>query len=888
VTFLFTDIEGSTRLWQLDEVAMREALARHDALLRTTISDNGGRVFATGGDGLAAAFSGADAALKAAEQSQKLIGAEEWETAEPIRVRMGLHSGEAEERDGDFLGPAVNRAARVMSVGHGGQVLVSAATAAVAGAHGLVDLGEHELAGLAAPERIFQLGSERFPPLRSVGAVPSNLPPERSAFVGRERELGVVAGLLRSSRMVTLNGVGGVGKTRLAVHTAATVLGEFPDGVWLVELAPLIDATLVASTVANAIGTPPSRGVEPREMVCRFLAHKRALLVLDNCEHVIDVAAGFVDELLGAAPRTQVLATSREPLDVAGESVWRVPSLAVETTSGELGDAVALFLQRAGQVHGGIALDDDNRETVVQLCRRLDGIPLAIELAAARAGTMSVQHIADHLDERFRLLTRGGRTAVARQQTLQGAFDWSYELLTPPERELFDLLGVFAGGFDLKAAAAVAGLDEYRALDVVGQLVDKSMVEVDLQRDRYRLLETLRQYAWDRLVSTGRLSSARRAHADWFSAVAGTQAARMGLSGQQVDALDRLETDYDNLRAALAHLVEDRRGEAAARLVRRLLGLFNIRHPLEGLSWFEQVLAIADGLPERTRAQLLADAGYAAMSGGDFRREVHYAQAAIDVAGDDAPPVAHMLLAQTATDSVAAAEHARVALAAGDLTTRILAASILIAALAGLGDGEVPRSSISQTIGSADELGNPTITGAVSIRVAGALLTLGERGDAVLLVERGLADADAGGPVIACNLRAMYALLIDDPDKAVAALLTAIPIATDQLGAYNQRVVLVAAAKVLAQNQHQQLAARLLGTYEQHRRASEVEETIFGRWLDTQEGWWDFWPRILIFDGTFTPSDQELEVGAQLSLREACQLAYDTLMRLSARAEPRE
>jgi predicted ATPase len=262
------------------------------------------------------------------------------------------------------------------------------------------------------------------------------------------------------------------------------MVGEFPDGVWLVELAPLIDAALVASSVASAIGAPPSPGIESAEVVCRFLAHRRALVVLDNCEHVIDTAAALVDRLLEAAPRAQVLATSREPLDVAGESVWRVPSLSVDADGG-VGDAVALFVERAAHARPGFALDDTNRDAVIQVCRRLDGIPLALELAAARAKVMSVEQIASRLDERFRLLTRGGRTAVPRQQTLQGAIDWSYELLAAAERELFDVLGVFAGDFDLGAAAAVAGSDEFEVLDLIEQLTDKSMVEADPFRDRY-------------------------------------------------------------------------------------------------------------------------------------------------------------------------------------------------------------------------------------------------------------------------------------------------------------------------------------------------------------------------------------------------------------------
>jgi predicted ATPase len=424
------------------------------------------------------------------------------------------------------------------------------------------------------------VGAGTFPALRSPGAVPSNLPAQSSVFIGRRRELAAVAGVVRSARLVTLTGVGGVGKTRLAVQTAAGLVGEFPGGVWLVELAPLIDSALVAATVASALGVSVAGGVDSTEAVCRFLAHRRALVVMDNCEHVIGAAAALVDRVLAAAPRVRVLATSREALDIPGESAWRVPSLSLDGDA----DALALFAERAAHAQPGFSLDDPaTRESAVAVCRRLDGIPLAIELAAARAKVLSVDHIAAHLDERFRLLTRGGRTAVARQQTLLGAIGWSYELLSPLERQLFDTLGVFAGEFDLDAVASLASREDLEALDLVEQLVNKSMVEADPSRDRYRLLETLRQYAWERLVTTKRLDEVRDAHAACFSALAAQQARRMVEGGQAVAALDRLEADYDNVRAALAWLIEQRRADAAARMVRRLSGLFNVRHPREGL-----------------------------------------------------------------------------------------------------------------------------------------------------------------------------------------------------------------------------------------------------------------------------------------------------------------
>ena len=420
VTFLFTDIEGSTRLWDERPDEMREALTEHDAILRAAISSSDGVVFATGGDGFAAAFHRVVDAVAAATQSQATLDAHPF-----LKVRMGIHTGEAQERDGDYFGPVVNRAARIMAAGHGGQVLLSAATAAVLDSTALIDLGEHSLAGLSAAVRVYQLGSGDFPALRSVDAVATNLPGERTEFVGRDRALAELERLTATNRVITLTGVGGVGKTRLAIQLAAQMLSEYRDGVWIVELAPLIDEALVAAQLLSAIGAPGRAEDEPLAAACRYLAQKRVLLVLDNCEHVLDAVAVAVDRIVDHAPRVTVVTTSREPLGVSGERVFRVPSLSIEADDGTVGDAVELFVRRAAQVRSDFVLDAGTQDAVSQICRRLDGIPLAIELAAARVNVLPVEQIAVRLDERFRLLNRGGRTAVARQQTLQGAIDWS-------------------------------------------------------------------------------------------------------------------------------------------------------------------------------------------------------------------------------------------------------------------------------------------------------------------------------------------------------------------------------------------------------------------------------------------------------------------------------
>jgi predicted ATPase len=648
--------------------------------------------------------------------------------------------------------------------------------------------------------------------------------------------------------------------------------------VWLVELAPLIDAALVTSAVASVVGARHSPGLEPTAAVCRVLAHKRALIVLDNCEHVVDSAASFVDRLLSEAPRVRVLATSREPLDVAGESVWRVPSLTVDTPDG-FGDAAALFAERAAQVRDGFALDESNLADVLALCRRLDGIPLAIELAAARVRVMSIEQIAARLDERFRLLTRGGRTAVARQQTLQGAIDWSYELLAPREREVFEALGVFAGEFDLVAAAAVAGMDEYEVLDLIEQLIDKSMLEADPTRDRYRLLETLRQYAWDRLVSSGGLASVRNRHAAHYATLAAEQAALMSVAGRQVEALDRLELDYDNLRAALMHLIERRDAGAAVRLVRRLGGLFAIRHPREGFGWFEQVIALADDLPAKTRARLLGDAAQAAMTAGHMEAHKRLAEIAVDIGGVDAPAIAHWQLAswclwkRQLNDCI---EHAQrslaTAVATNDLTTQITAIGTLVMAFAGLGDDAAARSRIPELIELAERQGNPTITATYFAIASSSLAHLGHVDEAIGLCAAGLAQADAGGPITAAYVRTIYAMEVDDPRECGRLLRVALPIAKNQLWGHFLWDALVPSAKFIAIDRPA-LAAQLLGTYA---RCSDESGFIFDGYTD---GWVNRLRSQLVDTLGRDALDDLVAKGREITIDHALQLALDEISR---------
>jgi predicted ATPase/class 3 adenylate cyclase len=584
VTLLFTDIQGSTRLWEAEPEPMTAALRRHDQILRSAIDKAGGYVFKTVGDAFCAAFRTPQSAITATLAAQRALTSEDWATSRPILVRMGLHTGACEERDGDYFGPVVNRAARLEAAAHGGQVLVSGATAelladALPDGVALRDLGLHRLKDLGRPEQVHQLTAEylpvSFPPLSSLDNpdLPNNLPTLVSAFVGREHELAEVRGLVTAARMVTLTGTGGSGKTRLALQASAELIGKVPDGVWLAELAPLTDGDQITRVVTAALGVvdhscPP--GIT--DPLIKALHDEDALIVLDNCEHVIDSAAKFCDEVIRHCPRVRFLATSREPLGIDGERVYRVPSLSLPDAGAENAedlahsDAVLLFAERARAIQPDFVLDTESAQFVATICRRLDGIPLALELAAARLSSMSLAQIAARLDQRFRLLTGGSRNAMPRQQTLRATVDWSFGLLTAAERGMLTRLSVFAGGFDLEAAEAICvsgTVDALDVLDLLGSLVDKSLViaEHSPQAVRYRLLETIRQYSAQELLRAegdDGVLRVRDRHADYCLSLG--RAAGTALAGHgQARWLRRLDAEWDNLRAAFTHLAaEDR------------------------------------------------------------------------------------------------------------------------------------------------------------------------------------------------------------------------------------------------------------------------------------------------------------------------------------------
>lgn len=618
VTFLFTDVEGSTRLWERHPTEMAAALAAHDALLRQVIERNDGCVFNTAGDGFHAAFHTAGSALAAAHQAQLALIRERQSEPVGIKVRMALHTGAAEIRDNDYFGPPLNRVARLLGTGHGGQVLLSRATRelvrdALPPGSSLRDLGEHGMKDLIRPERVYQLvadglGSE-FPPLKTLDTHPHNLPIQATSFIGRGDDLREVQKLLRTRRMVTLVGTGGAGKTRLALQAGAELVDDFEDGAWLVQLATLTQPPQVPHAVAAALKVNERPDQAIVDTLVAEIRSKELLLIVDNCEHLVEAAAVLCNEILSSCPRVRVLATSREALRIPGESTHRVASLATPGPgSTELASitqyaAVQLFVDRALEAKSTFQVNNANAPAVASVCYHLDGIPLAIELAAARVRSMSVDEIERRLGERFHLLKGGSRTALPRHQTLRALIDWSHDLLNQPERAMLRRLSVFSGGCSHAAAKAVCSGDsvvEHDVPDLLAALVDKSLLATEETKGetRFHLIESLAEYARNRLEESGETARFRGRHADFYGRLAADAHPQYTFADQPA-ALDRLETEHPNLHAALAWCSSPG-GDAALglKMAGRLCWFWHVRgHYAEARDWLSLFLAAtpADG-----------------------------------------------------------------------------------------------------------------------------------------------------------------------------------------------------------------------------------------------------------------------------------------------------
>jgi predicted ATPase/class 3 adenylate cyclase len=640
VTFLFADIEESTRLLQHLGDRYADALVAYRRLFRSAAQTYAGREVDTQGDAFFVAFASAKGAVSAAIAAQRSILAHPWPEGVSMRVRMGLHTGEALSAEVGYIGIDVHRAARISAAGHGGQILLSEATRLLIRDDlprevALRDLGERRLKDLTSPIRLYQVVTadlpSDFPPLQLLDVLPHNLPVQLTSFIGREVEMAEVKRLLETARLLTLTGTGGCGKTRLALEVAADLLEAFVDGVWLVELAPITDTALVVQTVASVLHAREEVGRPLMDTLSDAVRGRNVLVVLDNCEHVVGACATLTHALLVAGTTLRILATSRERLGVAGEVSYAVPSLSVPDARRPASledltrsEAVRLFVERAVMSRPGFRLTEENATAVAEICGALDGIPLAIELAAARVRMLSAEQIAERLEDRFPLLTGGSRTVLPRQQTLQATMDWSFDLLVEKERILLRRLSVFAGGFTLDSVEAVCagyGIKRDEVLNVLAHLVDKSLVLVDQQpaTSRYRLLDTVRYYALDKLQQSGEAERIRIHHRDWYVALA--ERAEPELTGQQEVWLNRLETEHDNLRAALKDSLGSEDVETALRLGGALWRFWQVRgYWNEGRHWLDAALEASGRAPAALRAKVMTGAGVLAQQQGDYEQ----------------------------------------------------------------------------------------------------------------------------------------------------------------------------------------------------------------------------------------------------------------------------
>ena len=782
VTFLFTDVEGSTRLLQaLGADAYADALAEHRRILREAFGAHGGVEVDTQGDAVFVAFPTAPGALRAAEEARTGLA------EGPIRVRMGIHTGSPHLAEEGYVGVDVHRAARIAACGHGGQVLISASTAAILGTDDLRDLGEHRLKDLSAPERIFQLGSADFPPLKSLHQ--TNLPIPATPFMGRQRELAGVVDLLGRAdvHLLTLTGPGGTGKTRLAAQAAAGLSGSYLHGVWWVPLASLRDPHLVLPTVERVLGA--------RDGLAGHIADRSMLLLLDNFEHVVEAAAD-VASVLAACPNLDLLVTSREPLRISGEQEYPVPPLAHE-------EGVELFVARARAVESDFAPDD----AVSAICRRLDELPLAIELAAARVKALSSRQILERLEQRLPLLTGGARDLPERQRTLRATIAWSEELLTPGERRLFARLAVFRGGCTLQVAERVADAD----LDTLQSLVDKSLVRY--RAGRFWMLETIREYATERLVDSDEAEPLRRRHTEHFAAHAAE--AEPHLQQDSAAWLDRLDPEHDNLRAALGQLEASGETEAAQAMAAALSRFWYLKgHLVEGGRSLERLLEI-DRRPTAARARALNGAAIMAINLGDnaaARRRAEEALALHRALGDDwGAAYAGFMIGLVAAEEREFAQ-ARPLLEEAERRFReldderytLLAVSNLAWVIEELGDLPRAVALFDETLRQARVQGNPRIEALSLESLAGYARDQGRLDDALAMLRESLRIyRDRGDRLSIANSLSRFAIVCGIAGKweATARLLASSEAHYEELG-------VVVPAWVAARNEQALVAVR--------------------------------------------------------------------------------
>jgi predicted ATPase len=706
VTFLFTDVEGSTRRWEADADEMRIALAAHDEVLRGAIEGHGGWLFKHTGDGVCAAFASPRSAVDAAVAAQRAL---------ELPVRMGLATGEAELRGGDYFGAVLNRAARVMAAGHGGQILLADSTAGLLSGVDLIDLGPRRLRDLPTPIGVFQVRAAGlhtdFPPLRALDVSPGNLRPQTTTLIGRESELSELEAAVRKHRLVTLTGVGGVGKTRLATEVAGRLVDEFPDGAWLFELAAVTDPGAVPDAVAAVLGITQQPGKSVAESIASALEGRVRLLVFDNCEHVVDTVADLVEAILAASATVTILATSREGLGASDERLWRVPSLDVH--SGTESAAVNLFLDRAHSVVSDFSLAQPREaDAVVEICRRLDGIPLAIELAASRMASMTAIEVRDRLDQRFRLLV-GSRRGLARHQTLRHAVAWSYDLLDDTEKTVLERCSVFAGGFDLQSACAVMGSDDdFATLDLLDALVRKSLLVADRSsgRTRFSMLETIRQFAEEQLVARGEASEIRAAHSRYF---AGREADILALwdSPRQREAYAWFTVELANLRTAFRWAADQGDLDVAATLASYVGWLGTLVQTFEPIAWAEELIEPARAVDHPRLAFLYVIASQCYTT-GRIEAAVGYSDAGQIVLGSSREALPGGIEAMLGFVHLAIGQPERLAeLCRAQLArrrdTHVLIRAWLVSALAVAGSGGEAMDSADGLIEAAEATGNP-------------------------------------------------------------------------------------------------------------------------------------------------------------------------------------